>query len=69
MRFLDGKPDDWLVNAAAAQPKRLIEPEDVARAIAFLALDESGLMTGAIVSFDQGIWEAYDGLPHPEGPL
>lgn len=69
-RELDGQPVDWLLKAAAAQPNgRLIDPHEVARAIAFLASDESGLMTGAIVNFDQGIWGAYDGLPHPEKPL
>jgi NAD(P)-dependent dehydrogenase (short-subunit alcohol dehydrogenase family) len=69
-RVVDGQPDDWLVKAAAQQPNgRLIEPAEVARAIAFLASAESGLMTGAIVNFDQGIWGAYDGVPHPETAL
>lgn len=69
-RLLDGQPDDWLDKAAAAQPNgRLIDPDEVARAIAFLASAESGLMTGAIVNFDQGIWGAYDGVPHPAAPL
>jgi len=69
-RLLDGQPDDWLEKAAAAQPNgRLIDPDEVARAIAFLASAESGLMTGAIVNFDQGIWGAYDGVPHPVAPL
>lgn len=69
-REVDGQPDDWLVKAAAAQPNgRLIEPAEVARAIAFLASAESGLMTGAIVNFDQGIWGAYDGVPHPAAAL
>jgi NAD(P)-dependent dehydrogenase (short-subunit alcohol dehydrogenase family) len=69
-REIDGQPADWLAKAAAAQPNgRLVEPEEVARAIAFLASEESGLMTGAIVNFDQGIWGAYDGLPHPDAPL
>ncbi|GAA4173219.1 SDR family oxidoreductase [Shinella granuli] len=69
-RLLDGQPDDWLEKAAAAQPNgRLIDPDEVARAIAFLASAESGLMTGAIVNFDQGIWGAYDGVPHPAAPL
>jgi NAD(P)-dependent dehydrogenase (short-subunit alcohol dehydrogenase family) len=69
-RMVDGQPDDWLAKAAAAQPQgRLVEPEEVARAIAFLASSESGLMTGAIINFDQGIWGAYDGLPHPDKPL
>jgi NAD(P)-dependent dehydrogenase (short-subunit alcohol dehydrogenase family) len=49
-------PDDWLERAAAAQPfGRLIEPDEAARAIAFLASDESGLMTGSIVDFDQTV--------------
>lgn len=69
-RLIDGQPDDWLAKAAARQPNgRLIEPAEVARAIAFLASSESGLMTGAIVNFDQGIWGAYDGVPHPESAL
>jgi len=69
-RLLDGQPDDWLEKAARAQPNgRLIDPDEVARAIAFLASAESGLMTGAIVNFDQGIWGAYDGVPHPAAPL
>ncbi|ANH05640.1 SDR family oxidoreductase [Shinella sp. HZN7] len=69
-RLLDGQPDDWLEKAASAQPNgRLIDPDEVARAIAFLASAESGLMTGAIVNFDQGIWGAYDGVPHPAAPL
>jgi NAD(P)-dependent dehydrogenase (short-subunit alcohol dehydrogenase family) len=47
----------------------LIDPAEVARASAFLASEESGLMTGAIVNFDQSIWGAYDGSPHPQAPL
>jgi hypothetical protein len=47
---------DWLAKAEDAQPfGRLLKPEEVARAIAFLASDESGLMTGAIVDFDQSV--------------
>jgi NAD(P)-dependent dehydrogenase (short-subunit alcohol dehydrogenase family) len=46
----------WLEKAEANQPfGRLIKPEEVARAIAFLASDESGLMTGSIVDFDQSV--------------
>lgn len=64
-RELDGQPADWLAKAVVAQPNgRLIDPEEVARAVAFLASDESGLMTGAIVNFDQAVWGAYDSLPH-----
>lgn len=66
----DGKPADWLEKAAAAQPfGRLVDPQEVARAIAFLASEESGLMTGSIVNFDQATWGAYDETPHPKTPL
>ena len=47
---------NWLDQAEARQPfGRLLKPEEVARAIAFLASDESGLMTGSIVDFDQSV--------------
>jgi NAD(P)-dependent dehydrogenase (short-subunit alcohol dehydrogenase family) len=47
---------DWLGQAEAAQPfGRLLKPEEVARAILFLASDQSGMMTGAIVDFDQSV--------------
>lgn len=50
---------DWLAKAEAAQPfGRLLKPDEVARAIAFLASDESGMMTGAIVDFDQSVMGA-----------
>ena len=69
-REFHGAPANWLDDAAKAQPfGRLIDPAEVARAIAFLASEESGLMTGAIVNFDQSIWGAYDGSPHPHAPL
>ncbi len=63
-------PADWLQKAAAAQPfGRLVDPVEVARACAYLATAESGLMTGSVICFDQSIWGAYDGSPHPEAPL
>ncbi len=47
---------EWLAAAESGQPfGRLLKPDEVARAIAFLASDESGLMTGAIVDFDQSV--------------
>lgn len=50
---------DWLAKAEASQPfGRLLKPDEVARAIAFLASDESGMMTGAIVDFDQSVMGA-----------
>jgi NAD(P)-dependent dehydrogenase (short-subunit alcohol dehydrogenase family) len=47
---------DWLDKAAAGRPfGRLIQPLEVARLIAFLASAESGVMTGALIDFDQQV--------------
>ncbi|WP_210528745.1 SDR family oxidoreductase [Rubellimicrobium arenae] len=66
-----GGGDDWLARASASQPfGRLVEPEEVARAVAFLASDDSGLMTGAVIQFDQSVWGAYAASPPvPDAPL
>ena len=48
--------DDWLERAETGMPfGRLLKPEEVARAVAFLASEESGMMTGSIVDFDQSV--------------
>lgn len=62
---------DWLSKAAAEQPfGRLLAPEEVARAVAFLASADSGMMTGSVIHFDQSVWGAYDGgPPKPAAPL
>jgi len=47
---------DWLEEAAPLQPfGRLIEPIDVANTIAFLSSEDSGVVTGSIMDFDQTI--------------
>ena len=65
-----GDPD-WEAKANARQPfGRLIDPEEVARAVNFLVSDDSGLMTGAAVNFDQSIWGAAAGqMPVPDAPM
>ena len=66
MRTVHGATDGWLERASAEQPfGRLIDPEEVARACAYLVSAESGLMTGAIVDFDQSILGCYESAPHP----
>lgn len=46
----------WLQKAESEQPLgRLIKPDELARTILFLLSDESGLMTGAIIDFDQSV--------------
>lgn len=55
-RKYHGAEDGWLEKAEAAMPfGRLLKPAEVARAVAFLASDESGMMTGSIVDFDQSV--------------
>ena len=59
-----GRPENWLQIVSRNQPfGRLIEPEEVARAIAFLCSDESGLMSGAVIDFDQTIVGTTDENP------
>jgi NAD(P)-dependent dehydrogenase (short-subunit alcohol dehydrogenase family) len=61
---------DWLDKAAAAQPNgRLVDPKEVARAVAFLCSAESGLMTGSVIEYDQSVWGGYDGSPQPVAAL
>ena len=69
VKYHGGNPN-WLAEAAAAQPfGRLIDPQEVARAVAFLSCGESGLMTGAMVNYDQSIWGAYETPPQPAAAL
>ena len=47
---------DWLEQANKHRPfGRLIQPDEVARLIGFLASSESGLMTGAVIDYDQSV--------------
>jgi NAD(P)-dependent dehydrogenase (short-subunit alcohol dehydrogenase family) len=65
-----GAADGWLDEAKARQPfGRLLETTEVAKAIAFLASDESGMMTGSLVDFDQSVLGCYDAPPQPAGSL
>jgi len=51
-----GAKDGWLEEAVKAKPSgRLIDPKEVARACAYLCSDESGLMTGSNIDFDQNV--------------
>jgi NAD(P)-dependent dehydrogenase (short-subunit alcohol dehydrogenase family) len=69
MRLYHGAQDGWRERAAAEQPfGRLIDPAEAARAAAFLAGAESGLMTGAIIDFDQSVLGCWEQAPHPSPP-
>ena len=67
----DGGDPDWEAKAAASLPfGRLVDPNEAARAVNFLVSDDAGLMTGAIINFDQSVWGAVaEGMPVPKGPM
>lgn len=47
-------PDDWLEEAEGGMAfGRLLKPQEVARGICFMLSDESGMMSGASIDFDQ----------------
>ncbi|HSV00685.1 MAG TPA: SDR family oxidoreductase [Roseiarcus sp.] len=61
-----GAKDGWLDAAVKAKPfGRLIDPKEVARACAYLCSDESGLMTGSNIDFDQTILGVSDAPLEP----
>ncbi|OED35227.1 short-chain dehydrogenase [Chromatiales bacterium (ex Bugula neritina AB1)] len=70
-REYHGASENWLEEAAAAQPfGRLIDPNEVARAVGFLASDDSGMMTGSVIHYDQSVWGGYSfAPPGPEEAL
>ncbi len=48
--------DDWLAQAEASRPMgQLVKPDQVASLIAYLVSPESGVMTGALVDYDQAV--------------
>jgi len=56
MKTYHGAKDGWLEEAVKTRPfGRLIDPKEVARACVYLASDESGLMTGSNIDFDQNV--------------
>lgn len=61
-----GASDGWQEEAGARMPfGRLLDPAEVARAVAFLASEESGMMTGEAILFDQVIPGAFMSQPTP----
>lgn len=63
-REYHGADENWLAKAAAEQPfGRLLAPQEVAKAVTFLASSDSGMMTGSVINFDQSVWGAYSFAP------
>jgi NAD(P)-dependent dehydrogenase (short-subunit alcohol dehydrogenase family) len=60
-RHYHGAEDGWLEEAGSKLPfGSLINPEDAARAVLFLASAESGFMTGSVIDYDQQVIGAAD---------
>ncbi len=61
---------NWLKGAEKRQPfGRLLKPVEVARAVAYLASDESGMTTGSNIDMDQQVLGAMDSSAHPKERL
>ena len=59
-RKYHGATDGWLAEAEAKQPfGMLVKPAHVAGLVSYLLSDGSGVMTGAVIDFDQNIAGAY----------
>lgn len=65
-----GDPN-FIDKEAAKMPfGRLLEPLEVAKAVLWMASEDSGMMTGAVIHFDQSVWGGYDGqAPAPAEKL
>jgi NAD(P)-dependent dehydrogenase (short-subunit alcohol dehydrogenase family) len=64
----DHAPLDWAEDAGRGLPfGRLISADEVARAIAWLASDESGLITGAIIDYNQTVMGTPPAAPPSRG--
>ncbi|MGN7871431.1 SDR family oxidoreductase [Paracoccus sp. 22332] len=63
--------DPNFIDRAAAQKPfgRILDPAEVARAVLWMASDDSGMMTGAVIPFDQSVHGGYDDAPVPAGKL
>ncbi len=56
MKTYHGAQEGWLKEAEKTKPfGRLLDPAEVARAVAYLSSGESGMMTGSIIDFDQQV--------------
>lgn len=65
-----GDPN-WEEKASDGLPfGRLLDPAEVAKAALWIVSADSGMMTGAVIPFDQSVWGGYDGqAPAPARPL
>jgi NAD(P)-dependent dehydrogenase (short-subunit alcohol dehydrogenase family) len=66
MKTFHGAGEGWRAKAESGLPfGRMIKTDEVARAVGYLASEESGMMTGSIVDFDQSVLGCYENPPQP----
>jgi NAD(P)-dependent dehydrogenase (short-subunit alcohol dehydrogenase family) len=66
MKTFHGAAEGWRTKAESGLPfGRMIKTDEVARAVGYLASEESGMMTGSIVDFDQSVLGCYENPPQP----
>jgi NAD(P)-dependent dehydrogenase (short-subunit alcohol dehydrogenase family) len=54
-------PDNWLELAEARQPMgKLIQPDELSRLAVYLLSEDSGVITGSVMDYDQNVMGAYD---------
>ena len=52
---------EFIDKEAAKMPfGRLLDPKEVAKAVLWMASEDSGMMTGSVIHFDQSVWGGYD---------
>ncbi len=63
--------DPTFIDRMAAQKPfgRILDPKEVAKAVLWMASDDGGMMTGAVIPFDQSVYGGYDDAPVPAAKL
>lgn len=71
LQLAESGDPDWEKKAVAGLPfGRLLDPKEVARAVLWMSSEDSGMLTGAVIQFDQSVWGGYDGqAPAPVAKL
>ena len=66
MKVYHDAKDGWREAAEKNLPTgRMLKVDEVSRAVAYLASEESGMMTGSIIDFDQSVVGCYESAPQP----
>jgi NAD(P)-dependent dehydrogenase (short-subunit alcohol dehydrogenase family) len=63
--------DPTFIDRKAAEKPfgRILDPAEVARAVLWMASDDSGMMTGTVIPFDQSVYGGFDEAPVPAAKL